>query len=242
MITLYQMPVSHYCEKVRWALAYKRLPVRERNLLPGLHSRVMKKLTGQSSVPVIKDDRNIVFNSSDIITYLDEEYPRFFLTPEDAGLAQQALHWESWADQEIGPSVRVLVYKHLIDRPDVLMPMFAQRGPWYSKFYLNKAYPKIRESLIHRMKLDDADVELVAMQTLTAAKEHLLTHITHHERLVAGGFSRADLAVAALLAPLFQPSKYGVIWPNNMPEGLREVSEQFAELRPWLEFTYQTYR
>ncbi|MGR9114583.1 MAG: glutathione S-transferase N-terminal domain-containing protein [Gammaproteobacteria bacterium] len=35
MLTLYRFPVSHYCEKVRWALDYKQLDFQTKNLLPG---------------------------------------------------------------------------------------------------------------------------------------------------------------------------------------------------------------
>ena len=35
--TLYQFPISHYCEKVRWAMDYKKLEYKAKNLLPGLH-------------------------------------------------------------------------------------------------------------------------------------------------------------------------------------------------------------
>ena len=33
-IVLYQFPISHYCEKVRWALAYKSISYQKINLLP----------------------------------------------------------------------------------------------------------------------------------------------------------------------------------------------------------------
>ncbi|HKX12345.1 MAG TPA: glutathione S-transferase N-terminal domain-containing protein, partial [bacterium] len=36
---LYQFPISHYCEKARWALAFKEIPYRIVNLAPGLHFR-----------------------------------------------------------------------------------------------------------------------------------------------------------------------------------------------------------
>ena len=35
---LWQLQISHYVEKVRWALDYKRVPHVRRTLLPGLHA------------------------------------------------------------------------------------------------------------------------------------------------------------------------------------------------------------
>jgi glutathione S-transferase len=41
-------------------------------------------------------------------------------------------------------------------------------------------------------------------------------------------FTRADLAVASLLAPLFMPAEYGVPWPQTMPESLRDLRDRYA--------------
>ncbi|VAW80072.1 hypothetical protein MNBD_GAMMA15-1204 [hydrothermal vent metagenome] len=43
-MTLYQFPISHYCEKIRWALDYKGLPYTTINPLPGSH------IAGENSV------------------------------------------------------------------------------------------------------------------------------------------------------------------------------------------------
>ena len=118
---LYQMPLSHFCEKIRWALAYKRLPYKEKNLLPGVHAKVTKKLSGQTSVPVLKDGKHIIAHSAEIISFLDREYPRFPLTPDDHHDREHALEIEAWADKDIGPAVRLLVYSVLIQHDDIFV-------------------------------------------------------------------------------------------------------------------------
>ena len=50
-LVLYQFPISHFCEKARWALDYKGLDYTTKNLLPGLHVKTTKKLAARSSVP-----------------------------------------------------------------------------------------------------------------------------------------------------------------------------------------------
>lgn len=84
MITLYQFQFSHYCEKVRWALDFKGLPYARRNLLPGLHVKIAKKLVPKSCLPIIVDGGTVVQDSSAIITYLDERFPERPLTPRDS--------------------------------------------------------------------------------------------------------------------------------------------------------------
>jgi len=55
MIKLYQFCCSHFCEKARWALEYKRLAYRPVNLVPGLHLRPVRKLAPKSCVPLLVD-------------------------------------------------------------------------------------------------------------------------------------------------------------------------------------------
>lgn len=67
MLTLYQFPISHYCEKVRWALDHKKLDYQVKNLLPGMHDGTATKLAGSSSLPILVHDGQAIQNSSDII-------------------------------------------------------------------------------------------------------------------------------------------------------------------------------
>ncbi|MBV9193240.1 MAG: glutathione S-transferase N-terminal domain-containing protein, partial [Solirubrobacterales bacterium] len=54
---LWQLQISHYVEKVRWALDYKRIPHIRHSLLPGLHAVKTKRLTGDTSTaPVLTFD------------------------------------------------------------------------------------------------------------------------------------------------------------------------------------------
>jgi hypothetical protein len=46
---LRQLQLSHYSEKVRWALDLKRIPHIRRSLLPGLHALQARRLTGDTT-------------------------------------------------------------------------------------------------------------------------------------------------------------------------------------------------
>ena len=45
---------SIFCEKARFALDYKRLPYREKKLLPGLHRWTVRRYGGTGTVPVMR--------------------------------------------------------------------------------------------------------------------------------------------------------------------------------------------
>jgi len=241
MITLYQFAVSHYCEKVRWALKFKRLPHKTKSLLPGLHASKMIKLVGASSVPVIQDEGKSIGGAASIIDYLDENYPRFPLTPEDDQAKKESIELERWADDNIGPQVRVLAYSVLTQHPDLLKGMMAQGGPWYKSFYMKHAIPKVIAALRKGYNIDDKNVKH-AKATLHEGIEKLRPKLGQGTPLVGGNFSRADLAVASLWAPMFQVSRYGLDWPEHSPPELDALAEEFEEIRPWVEAIYLSYR
>jgi glutathione S-transferase len=110
MIALYQFQFSHFCEKARWALDYKCLPHVRKNLLPGLHMRVARKLAPRNCLPILVDNGTVVQDSTSIITFLDEKYPDRPLTPRDAREAKEALEWEEYLDDEIGVPLRLWFY------------------------------------------------------------------------------------------------------------------------------------
>jgi glutathione S-transferase len=59
---LYQFPISHYCEKIRWAMDYKGLDYTLKNLVPGLHLRTTKKIAPKTYLPILMDQGEQVQN------------------------------------------------------------------------------------------------------------------------------------------------------------------------------------
>jgi len=241
MLTLYQFPISHYCEKVRWALDYKKLEYRTVNLLPGLHRARVTKLSGSSSLPVLVHDGRIIKNSSDIIDYLDAHFPESPLTPADQALRREAMEWEKFADEQIGILVRAVCYHVLLDHPAMLVPIFTAGGPWYGRFVMPIIYPKLSGVMRDKMKLNQ-ETSQIALGQLGQAIDKLDARLQDREFLVGDSFTRADLAVASLLAPLHKAEKYGVVWPAQFPEALEKISEGLAGKTAWVKRFYADYR
>jgi glutathione S-transferase len=105
-IELLQFPYSHYNEKARWALDLKHVPHARRNLLPGPHMLPIKRLTGQTTVPVLRIGERVVPGSARIIDELEQRYPEPPLYPADPALRKWALEIQACFDEEIGPRVR----------------------------------------------------------------------------------------------------------------------------------------
>ena len=241
MLKLYQFPVSHYCEKARWALELKELPYRKINLLPGPHAKKAKKIAGNSKLPILQHDKHSIQGSAEIITYLDENFSRRSLTPEDPEQKQLADAWESYADREIGPPVRLLSYHTLLDHRKIIIPMMTQDCPWYSALRMKAVYPQVSVAMRNLMGIND-DTVVQAREQISTALDNITETLEDREFLVGDTFTRADLAVAALLAPLIMPKGYGVDWPEKMPEPLAGQIASFQDRLGWVGHIYDNFR
>lgn len=241
MLKLYQFPISHYCEKARWALELKDLPYRKVNLLPGPHAKKAKKIAANSKLPILQHGKLSVQGSAEIITYLDQRFSRRSLTPEDAEEKKLADAWESYADREIGPQVRLLSYHTLLNHRNLVIPMMTQDCPWYSKITMKAAFPQVSVAMRDLMKINDASAEQ-ANQQISTALDNIVETLGDREFLVGDTFTRADLSVAALLAPLIMPKGYGVDWPEEMPEPLASQIAGFQDRLGWVGHIYDNFR
>ena len=154
MVKLYQFPLSHYCEKARWALDYKGLAYEKINIFPGSHFPVLKKLgLKDTTVPVLIDQSSVIQGSSQIITYLDDKYPEKSLTPKDENLKQEALDWEAFADEEIGPHIRRCFYYILLKYRPTVIEYLSYNCTWYAKPLISIIYPFLKKKMISSMDI-----------------------------------------------------------------------------------------
>jgi len=241
VLKLYQFPISHYCEKARWALELKDLPYRKVNLLPGPHAKKAKKIADNSKLPILLHDKYTIQGSAEIITYLDESFSRRSLTPSDPGEKKLADAWESYADREIGPPVRLLSYHTLLDHRRLVIPMMTQDCPWYSDLMMKTAYPKVSVAMRNLMNINEQSAEQARGQISTAL-DNIVETLGDREFLVGDTFTRADLSVAALLAPLIMPQGYGIDWPKKTPEPLASQIAGFQDRLGWVGHIYDNFR
>lgn len=240
-IKLYQFCISHYSEKVRWALDYKGINYQPVNLLPGQHRKTILGLTGgESSVPVLDHDGEVVQGSSEILDYLDQTFPDKPLTPQDPQHREQALAWEKRLDEEAGPAIRTWVYHYFLQRPKVVVPMLTAGTPFYNRVLLSLAFSRVDEVMRDWMKINQKTAD-AAQQTL----ENLLTELAgvygQQPFLTGDQFTRADLTAGSLLAPLFMPPQYPVPWPkpHKVP---RPVQAWLQEWQATVEPVARIYR
>jgi glutathione S-transferase len=240
-LKLYQFPLSHFCEKARWALDYKGLEYRTRNLLPGLHVKTIKKLANDSSVPVIDHDGRIVQGAGKIISYLDEQFPQKKLTPVNPGERQAAQEWERYLDMEGGVHLRRYMYHVLLQHPRLVIGFFATGGPFWAKPFLWLVFPTLAKRMRRYMDINESSAAK-SKKHVEAALRRVSDTLSKQRYLVGNSFTRADLTAAALLAPLFMPPQYGLRWPEELPEPLRSEVAGWGEQLKRVKEIYDRHR
>jgi glutathione S-transferase len=240
-IVLHQFVSSHFNEKARWALDWKGLPHRRVTHFPGPHAITMLRLSGQTATPVLLLDGAAIAGSAQIVAALDARFPERRLLPADPKHAERALALASHFDAEVGPAVRTAVFSVLIRDPDQLCRTFSQGKPaWSSRLY-RAAFP-LTKAIIARANgvTDPANIER-AFAKSGAALDQIVREVGPSGQLVGDGFSLADLASAALLAPLVSPDHPDMRPPGPRPPALEAFLARFAS-HPGVAWVREQYR
>jgi glutathione S-transferase len=240
-IVLHQFVSSHFNEKARWALDWKGIAHRRITHFPGPHALAMQRLSGQRATPVLVLDGEVIAGSAHIISALDERFPERRLLPADPKLAERALALQAHFDAEVGPAVRTAVFSVLIREPDQLCRTFSQGKPaWSSRLY-RAAFP-LMKPIIARANgvLEAANVER-AFATSEAALDRIAREVGPSGQLVGDAFSVADLACAALLAPLVSPDHPDMSQPRPRPAAIEAFLARFSS-HPGVAWVREQYR
>jgi glutathione S-transferase len=243
MITLYQFPFSHFCEKARWALDFKRLSYACKNLVPGPHLNVAKKLAPKTCLPILVHDGTVVQDSSAIITFLDEKHPERPLTPCDAAMAKEALDWEEYLDDEIGVPLRLWFYFHTLPDRNRAKRFLLEGAPWYGRPLMALVYPGVRDAMRKAMNIN-ADSAKQSEARLLKALDRLDRAVQERRFLVGDCFSRADLTACALLSTYCASGKSDAELEIAFPREACELRSRHVS-RPffgWVTDTYKNHR
>lgn len=207
---LHEFGVSHFCEKARWALEHLGVDYQSRVWLPGMHIRAMKDIAPRSTVPVLVDGDTVVQGSDLIIDHAHVGRAGPGLNPSDMDAARED---EAWMGRDLGETIRCLAYTDLVNDPKGLVAMWKQRGPWWSPVFLRVGFRQVRK-ILKKMYVDKPRLQ-DSRPRLEAAISTLDARYAAAPYLADGRFTRLDLTVAALLAPLVRPPEHPLHWPDR---------------------------
>ena len=245
-ITLWHVPISHYSEKVRWALDHKRVPHARRAVLGGFHPLVTAIVTRgrHQTVPALSIDGKGIGDSTAIIAELERRFPDPPLYPADREERQRALELEEFFDEELGPYLRRMAYHELTADPEALKELTFVQTPWATERTVGAMSPVLTWFLDARFTTRDAERAREAADKVTAALDRLEQELADgREFLVGGALSVADITAASLFYGLVLPPE-GPWQPKRLPRASRERNAALRD-RPgirWVAHMYATHR
>ena len=239
---LIAIAISHYCEKVRWALDHLNIDYVEEDHAPPFH-RQYTSCYGGTTVPVLVTDNESLIDSKDILHYLDSISLDKRLYPQDAELRQQVETLEELFDNKLGAASRNWAYYYAIKKPWFIAIAWGKKVPLIEKIKSLIAFPKIPELLEQNYNLtseskkaalrDIQEVFSVVNQRLNSGQQYL----------VGDRLSAADITFAALASPILRPKNHPV-YNSSLPQLPAEAISVLEELRstPAGELVLRLYR
>ena len=232
MLRLVTIPISHYCEKARWALDRVGLHYREERHVQGIHRIASRRAGGVGTLPVLITPEGALGQSSQILEWVDRQSsPEQRLFPADRGEREQVERLCRRLDETLGPHGRRLMYTSMLGERELLL-RFNNRGvPRWEDLALRAGWPLASRFLARELGIrpgvEEHD-ERVVFRELDFVAELLADGRRH---LCGERFTAADLTFAALAASVLVPPVYGteLPQPDVLPAHVAELVERARE-------------
>jgi glutathione S-transferase len=244
MRILFQFPLSHYCEKARWLLDHKELDYVAKNMIPGAHRLVTRWHASNDTLPLLKDEKTWIGDSTEIAFYLDGMYAEKPLMADDPKQRSAIIELDKKANA-LGYHVRRWMYLFMIDEPSTMDIMLGERGFLHGFKFLMVPVIKKGVKKLYRINPETAAQSKVQMDLLIDELEAvLLANGADGQQgyLVGKQFSFADISVCALTAPLLGP--IGTPWVVSSQVNSPEPIEQYKTAllaRPLGQYVMRVY-
>jgi glutathione S-transferase len=227
---LLTIPLSHFCEKARWALDLAQAPYEERGHAPGIH-RLFLARHGATTAPVLIDGTTKLTDSTAIVEHADS-LGRLGLFPDRPAERKAVDAFLKTFDERLGPDARLWFYTHAMEDDAMFVRLVGAGTRPAERRLLPALVPGIKKlvkahfSITHRTR-DEARERLNDVMDFAASAR------AGSPYLVNDTFTAADLAFAALSAPLVAPAQYGADLPpdEEFTEELRDEVHHWRATR-----------
>jgi glutathione S-transferase len=216
---LITIPISHYCEKARWALDRAGLAYDERRHLQVVHWVAVRRAGGGRTAPVLVCEEGVLKESADILAYADRHAPpERRVYPDDPAAAEAIGALERDFDERLGPEGRAWMYHQLRGRSDIALAYATAGVPAWQRRAFPLAYPFVARVIDRHLGITPDSVAR-SERGVRATFDDVGRRLSDGRPYLTGErFTAADLTFAALAAPMLMPPEYGVALPQ--PEEL----------------------
>lgn len=232
MLRLVTIPISHYCEKARWALERVGVAYREERHVQGIHRFAARRAGGGITVPVLVTPERAIGESGEILAWADERSPveqRLFPAQPEARAEVERLCRR--LDEVLGPRGRRLMYVHMFPARELALRFNNEGVPPWEDRAIRFGWPLIRRLVERVLEIRpgiEVEDEAVVWRELDFVAELLADGRPH---LCGERFGAADLTFAALAAAIVVPPEYGVPLPQPeiLPPRMAELAARARE-------------
>jgi glutathione S-transferase len=228
-LILITIPLSHFCEKARWALDRVGLPYREEPHAP-LLNRLSAMRSGRGTVPMLVQGSRRFIDSTDILVHADAACGGGLLYPRDTALRSEIHALEERFNTELGPHTRRWAYAQLLPHARLLRSLWSRGVPRVEASMVPVIAPLARLLVRKAYKITPESAQR-SLERVRGIFRNVDERLSDGRRFLAGGrFSAADLTFAALAAPVLLPVECRAVQPtlDEVPAGMRE---EIARLR-----------
>jgi glutathione S-transferase len=238
---LITIAISHYCEKVRWAMDSLGIDYIEENHAPPFHRQYTSHYGG-TSVPVLFSDGKAFTDSQDILHYLDTIVPNQ-LYAQDSQLRQQAETLEALFDDKLGVATRNCAYYYAIQQPWSILAAWSKGISLMEKVKCAIAFPVSTKIIKQKYNLTLEGKE-AAVQDIREVFDIVNQKVNLGQKYLLGDrFSATEITFAALASPIIRPEHHPV-YDSQLAKLPTEMVALVEELRatPAGELVMRMYR
>jgi glutathione S-transferase len=224
---LVTIPISHFCEKARWALDRAGVDYVEQPHVQLIHMVAARFAGGGRTVPVfVTGNGKVLAESAEILRWADTQVTAERRLYPPGSLGAEAAALEAHLDGEFGPDGRLWMYQETL--PIVRqMDRWALAGvPGWERGVFRVSGPVLATALRRFLGVDSA-AAAAALLRVNRVFDDVAERLSDGRRFLLGDrFTAADLTFAALAAPMLLPERYGspLPPPEAMPDtAAREV-------------------
>jgi glutathione S-transferase len=213
-LRLITIPISHFCEKARWALELAGLRYREEPHLQVIHWAYTWRAGRGWTAPVLVTPTGPLRESAEIVRFADAR--------AGLGLHREPLaaELEAGFDRGLGPDARTWMYHRLLGHDRLLYEYGTPGVPRWERAGMPVVLPLVKALIARRTDADDAHASS-ARERVRRVFDEVAARLDDGRPYLCGeAFSAADLAFAALSAAVLVPPRYGVPLPqpDELPE------------------------
>ena len=225
--TLVASTVQGTSEIARWVLDLNQILHIEEGYGPTHSVKKVNKLSGsdgEHNNPVLMHNDSLIFTAESVILYYDQLVPAARqLFPADEAQRKEVVEWYDLFTNTLNTYVWQYVWTELLSKRKYAMKLLKQDVGFWTKMGYRLFYGSAKRKLKKEWGLDGQDsvVYLVQIENIFAKVSEALKD--GRKYLVGDKFSAADMAFAAIAAPLLVPETYGgaIARMNEVGEELR---------------------